>query len=133
MHDQLSTYINKYLSPYLSGFRKGYSTHCCLSLMVERWKFGLDKRKIEGALLTNPTMAFDCFNHELIIANIDTYGFSHSSRGLIFSYLSGRKQRMNNDDFEITGGGGVVFCFFLVLFHIIYVCYLFVFEITGIF
>ena len=66
----------------------------CISYMLERWKSGLDKRKIAGALLTDLAKAFDCLNHELLIAKIDAYGFSHSSFALIFSYLSGRKQRM---------------------------------------
>ena len=88
MHDQLSTYINKYLSLYLCGFR----TYYCLSLMLERWKSGLDKRKIASALLTDLTKAFDCLTHELLIAKIDAYGFSHSYLALFFSYLSGRKQ-----------------------------------------
>ena len=45
MYDQISLYINKYLSPYLCGFRKGYSTQHCLTVMLERWKKALDNGK----------------------------------------------------------------------------------------
>ena len=53
MRDQILEYINKYLLPYLCGFRKGYSTQHCLTVMIERWKSALDKNKIAGALLTD--------------------------------------------------------------------------------
>ena len=36
--DQISLYIDSYLSPFLCGFRKGYSTQYCLTFMLERWK-----------------------------------------------------------------------------------------------
>ena len=34
--DQISLYIDSYLSPFLCGFRKGYSTQYCLTFMLER-------------------------------------------------------------------------------------------------
>ena len=37
--------------------------------------------------------AFDCLNHELLIAKLSAYGFSPSALRLIHSYLSERKQR----------------------------------------
>ena len=33
MFDQMSSYIDKYLSPFLCGFRKGFSTQHCLTSM----------------------------------------------------------------------------------------------------
>ena len=93
MHDQILEYINKYVSPYRCGFRKGYSTQHCLTVMIERWKSALDKNKIAGALLTDLSKAFDCLNHELLLAKLDAYAFSKTSLALISSYLSERKQR----------------------------------------
>ena len=93
MYDQISLYINKYLSPYLCGFRKGFNTQHCLTGMLERWKKELDNGKIAGALLTDLSKAFDCINHELIIAKLEAYGFDHGSLTYILSYLSDRKQR----------------------------------------
>ena len=37
--------------------------------------------------------AFDTLNHELLIAKLDAYGFSHDSLRLLYSYLSNRWQR----------------------------------------
>ena len=38
--------------------------------------------------------AFDCLNHELLIAKLSAYGFSMSALRLIHSYLNERKQRV---------------------------------------
>ena len=93
MYLQISTYMESYLSKYLCGFRKGYSTQHCLKLMFEKWRKALDKRNLAGALTTDLSKAFDCLNHELLVAKLEAYGFSYSSLAFIDSYLSNRKQR----------------------------------------
>ena len=93
MYDQISGYVDKYLSPFLCGFRKGFSTQQCLILMLERWKKAMDSGKLAGALLTDLSKAFDCINHELLIAKLEAYGFDINSLTYIYSYLSDRKQR----------------------------------------
>ena len=98
-----------HLSNYLCGFRKGYSTQYCLIVMLERWEKALDKQHLAGALLTDLSKAFDCLNHELLIAKLEAYGFDYSSLALVYSYLSERKQRTKiNNSFskwvDITTG-----------------------------
>ena len=93
MFDQISTYIDNHISKYLCGFRKGYSTQHCLIIMLEKWRKALDNRKLAGALLTDLSKAFDCLNHELLIAKLNAYGFDHASLEFIYSYLSDRKHR----------------------------------------
>ena len=93
MYDQIYIYMNNHLSDYLCGFRKGYSTQECLVFMLEKWRKALDKQNSAGALLTDLSKAFDCLNHELLIAKLDAYGFDYLSLAYIFSYLSDRKQR----------------------------------------
>ena len=95
MYDQIYAYIDHYLSPYLCGFRKGFSTQHCLTVMLERWKKAIDKGKLAGALLTDLSKAFDCINHELLIAKLEAYSFDHKSLTCMYSYLSDRKQRTN--------------------------------------
>ena len=85
--------MNKLLSSYLCGFRKGYSTEQCLIIMLEKWKKALDKRNYAGALLTDLSNAFDSINHELLVAKLEAYGFSHSALSLRSCYLSWRRQR----------------------------------------
>ena len=93
MEEQISTYMEKFLSNYLCGFRKGYNTEQCLLSMIESWRKALDKRNIAGALLTDLSKAFDCLNHELLVAKLNAYGFDHVSLSYIYSYLSDRKHR----------------------------------------
>ena len=93
MYDQIHSYINKYLSPFLFGFRQGFSTQHCLMVMLDKWLKAMDQGKLAGALLTDLSKAFDCINHELLIAKLETYGFDKESLAYVYSYLSDRKQR----------------------------------------
>ena len=65
--DQISVYIDKYLSPFLHGFRQCYSTQHCLTVMLDKWNKAIDNGKLAGALLTDLSKEFDCLNHELLI------------------------------------------------------------------
>ena len=93
MYDQIYAYIDNYLSHTYRGFRKGFSTQHCLTVMLECWKKVIDKGKLAGALLTDLSKAFDCINHELLISKLEAYGFDYKSLTFIYSYLSNRKQR----------------------------------------
>ena len=93
MYRDIGSYMEIFLSPYLCGFRKGYGTQHCLIAMLEKWKKSLDNNGNAAALLTDLSKAFDCINHELIIAKLEAYGFSHSALSLIYSYLTNRFQR----------------------------------------
>ena len=93
MEDQIYIYIRPYLSNYLCGFRKGYSAQNCLLAMTELWNKALDRQDLAGALLTDLSKAFDCLNHELMIAKLNAYGFDYNSLAYVFSYLTGRKHR----------------------------------------
>ena len=82
------------LSILQCGFRKGYSAQHCLVVMLEKWRATLDRKGFCGVLLTDLSKAFDCLSHELLIAKIDAYGFDYKSTKLIYSYLTGRYQRV---------------------------------------
>ena len=72
--------------------------------MLERWKKAIDQGKLVGALLTDLSKAFDCLNHELLIAKLEAYGFGHKSLLYIYSYLTDRKQRTKvNGSFSVWG------------------------------
>ena len=87
MYNDINNYMAQYLSPYLCGFRKGYSTQHCLMAMIDSWSKALDKLDNAAAILTDLSKAFDCINHELLIAKLDAYGFSHSALILVHNYL----------------------------------------------
>ena len=93
IYDQILLYTDKYLSPYLFGYRKGYSTEQCLTVMLEVWKKALDGKGAAGAILTDLSKAFDCLNHDLQIAKLETYGLDNSALLFVKDYLKNRKQR----------------------------------------
>ena len=45
-------------------------------------------------LVKNLSKAFDCLLHDLLIAKLHAYGFDYFALKLIYSYLTGRKQRV---------------------------------------
>ena len=73
--------------------RPGYSTKHALLRFIEKCKKSPDKKGFAGAVFLDLSKAFDSLNHELLIAKLDSYGFSKSALKL-FSYLKDRKQRV---------------------------------------
>ena len=67
---------------------------CRLGLMlIERWKFYLNKQGFAGALLMDLSKAFDTINHELLIAKLHTYGSSTDALEVLISYSQDRWQK----------------------------------------
>ena len=93
MFQQMSNIFENIFSKYQCGFRKGFSTQQCLLAMLEKWKRSVDNSKMFGALLTDLLKAFDCLDHELLIAKLNAYCFSLTALKLVHNYLSNRKQR----------------------------------------
>ena len=67
-------------------FRKGYNAQHCLVSMIKKWKESVDSGGAFGTLMTDLSKAFDCLHHELLIANIDAYGFDIKPVKLIQQY-----------------------------------------------
>ena len=93
MQSEMNSYISVYLSKYLCGYRKGYSAQYALISLLEKWKSTLDKKGYTGAILMDLSKAFDCMDHELLLAKLYAYGFSKSAVNMIKSYLGDRWQR----------------------------------------
>ena len=51
--------------------------------LLENWKRSVDNSKMFGALLTNLSKAFDCLDHELLIAKLNAYVFSLTALKLV--------------------------------------------------
>ena len=93
MFKQISELFENIFSKIQCGFRKGHSTQQCLLAMLEKWKRSVDSGKAFVALLTDLSKAFDCLDHELLIAKLNAYGFSLPALRLNHDHLSHRKQR----------------------------------------
>ena len=87
-------FVQSILSPLLCGFREGYGTHHALLRLIETCNKSIDSGGIAEAVLTDLSKAFDCLDHELLIAKLNAYGFSRSALLFVRSYLDNRKQRV---------------------------------------
>ena len=76
-----------------NGFRKGHSAQLSLTVTLEKMRKHLDKGNACRMIVTDLSEAFDCIKHDLLIANLNAYGFDYSALALINIYFSGRKQR----------------------------------------
>lgn len=94
VHEQLVLFLDNVLDPNIAAYRKGYSCEHVLLSLVESWKKALDLKKHAGAILMDLSKAFDCLPHPLIIAKLEAYGLSLNSCAFMWSYLSGRQQRV---------------------------------------
>ena len=65
--------------------------------MVEKWRKTLDEGGVIVTVLTNLSKAFDCIDHNLVIAKFNAYGSEKRSLEFIYSFLSKHKQRTNVD------------------------------------
>lgn len=92
LKNQISSHLDKILSPYVSAYRQGYSTQHVLIRLIESWRIGLDEGKIAGGILMDLSKAFDCIPHDILIAKLKAYGFKQNSLKIIYSYLKGRRQ-----------------------------------------
>ena len=86
-------HIDKFLLQYLFGYSKTHSTEQCLTIIIEAWKKALVSQNSMGAVLTDLLKAFDCLNHDLLIAKLGAYGFDKNA--LKFMWLFKRKKTKN--------------------------------------
>ena len=93
LYNQMYPYFGKLFSKFQFGFRKGFNAQHCLIILIEKWRRSVDGGGQDGALLSDLSKAFDCIDHELLIAKLYAYVFDKNSLYFINSYLKGRKQR----------------------------------------
>ena len=74
---QISTFFEDILSKNQCVFRKEHSDQHCLLALIEKWK-QCYHGKAYGALLTDPSKAFDCLPRSLFIAKLKAYGFDNN-------------------------------------------------------
>lgn len=93
-----------------SAYKKFHSTSTALLNITDDIYKAMDKSQITLLVLLDYSKAFDCANHKLILAKLQSHGFHGDSLEWIRSYLSERKQKVKNDNGEsdwIKLGNGV--------------------------
>ena len=54
-----------------------------------------------GVIFIDLSKAFDTINHDLLLAKLKAYGFSHNTLAFMLSYLKNRSHRVNiNNNFS---------------------------------
>ena len=98
LHENLTNYVDTFLSKFISAYRKSYSSNHVLIRLTESWKKSIDQKKFVSAVLMDLSKAFDSIPHDLLIAKMHAYGFSKNSLVFFYSYLKRRKQnvKINN-------------------------------------
>ena len=76
------------MNKLISKFLKAHSTQHALA-----WQKELDNSGFTETLLTDLSKAYDCLPHDLLIANLEAYGFDRSSLRLLMDYLNSRNQQ----------------------------------------
>ena len=79
MGNQMLSFVQSFLSPLTCGFREGYSTQHALLRLIEACNKSIDSGGIAGVVLTDLSKAFDCLDHELLIAKLNAHGFTRSA------------------------------------------------------
>ena len=75
MYNQIYPYFDTLLSKFQCGFQKGFNAQHCLLAMTKKWRETLDKSGEKVTVLTDLSKAFDWFDHNLLVAKHDPYGF----------------------------------------------------------
>ena len=70
MYSQTSPYLDSVFSKFQCVFRIGFKAQYYLLTMVEKWHKNLDECDETGAVLTDLSKAFDCTDHNLLIAKL---------------------------------------------------------------
>merc|ERR1712121_390556 len=100
--DQMKKHFSeeKLLSAFQSAYTENQSTGTVLLDKTDFVFESFDNGKIVILVLLDYSKAFDCANHELILAKCKALGFQESALQLLSSYLSNRSQKIKIDEDE---------------------------------
>jgi hypothetical protein len=90
--------VNNILVKEQFGFRETLSTDTATYAFLHKVLSSLDKRQYIGGLFCDLQKAFDCVNHDILLAKMKFYGITGIDYNLIRSYLNNRYQRISMKD-----------------------------------
>lgn len=100
IYNRLTEFLTKHkiLYEYQYGFRRKCSTHTALNEIVNMLQCGLnEKLKVTGVFM-DLSKAFDCVNHDILLAKMEKMGIRGVPLSLFRSYLSNRLLVVNSND-----------------------------------
>ena len=93
---QMVDYLKKtnFLDNLQSAYKPCHSTITALLNVTDDIYEALENSEITFLILLDYSKAFDCANHKLILAKLQSAGFQDDALSFIKSYLSGRSQKV---------------------------------------
>ena len=87
IYEQASNYFEPFFKQILFGFRKAHCTQRILHKSLTSWQNSLVRGRFVGSILIDLSKSYDCLLHDLLLVNLQVYGFSKESVRLFLSYL----------------------------------------------
>ena len=98
VNKHLMNYLNKYklIHGSQSGFRQKHSCQTALVKLIDQWMSCIDKGELVGSLFIDFRKAFDVVDHSILLKKLYLYKLSETTLQWFSSYLSDRKQTVDN-------------------------------------
>ena len=84
------------------GFREKLSNEMATYTLLNNVLSSLDRKNFIGGLFCDLQKAFDCVNHNILLAKMEFYGISGIVNKLMRSYLENRHQRVTMKDIKLN-------------------------------
>ena len=97
---QITPFNNDVLHPLISAYRDGYGCQDVSLKFVTDITTAIDQDYHVAAVTTDLSAAFDCLPPTLMYHKLRAYGFHQNSAKFLYSYLTGRKQRVKLGTFH---------------------------------
>ena len=90
---------NNLFHPNHHGFRAQHSTVTAMLQMYDIWVEAINKGELVTAVMIDQSAAFDCVDHDLLLAKLRLYGWDESALAWTKDYLVNRVQSCSVDSF----------------------------------
>lgn len=78
----------KLFLPFFRGCKKGFSFHCAVLWLVQKWKVSFYKKGYVGLVIIDLSKAFDPITHELVFSKLNAYGLNKNSLEIMRKFLT---------------------------------------------